>query len=691
MFFELVRRNSRRNRKENGLFFGSLLVSIIAFYIVLSLSQQDVMYFLREMESDAVNRLLEMIPVFYGLTLVILFFLIYFAGRFQMERRRHEFGMYLMMGMRRGRLFAMLLAEDFGGSVIALAIGLPAAVLLSELISLVTARVVGLGIIGHRFSFSLYAVALTAAGFLVIKLAAFLILSIKISREEIGSLLAERPDETKRQFPAAVYAVFLIAGVLGLGTAYYMAIRGISWSRIDRMAFTVVIGFAGTLCLFFGLRAVFGLIIRAGGKDRKLHVFNVRQLQENVIRQSSAMAVSSLLILAALCCFGAGIAMVRHYGDDEHILDYTFTAEYMDEENTSRKKADEIMSTLRESGLAHEFSDFIEMKVGSVRTSDDPDDTYSMDVVMNLISAMPATEDRDILLNNLSYMTYPHLIALSSYNELLDAAGRPKIELGENEAAVYMDTDVSTEVLRQMMNEALIKRPETLLDRDPLYLTGEVQTTALVTDRSITLSFALILPDEAFDYYTQGEYNIFVDAILGNREESVSLMTAISEMNAKLNETGLEYESYLQNMGRQLFYTVATSYITIYLAVVFLIVANTVIGVQFLMNQQKTNRRYRTLIRLGAVYETLCRSAGKQINWYFGIPTVIAAVSSIFGVRALFTGILSSRTMGSVSEMMVVSAAMILLLCMIELIYMIVVKRLSSRYLLTLMVPEREE
>src|SRR5699024_7554823 len=98
MFFELIRRNSRRNRRENGLFFASLLISIIAFYIVLSLSQQDVMQFLRQMESDAVNRLLAMIPLFYGMTLVILFFLIYFASKFQLERRRHEFGMYLMLG-----------------------------------------------------------------------------------------------------------------------------------------------------------------------------------------------------------------------------------------------------------------------------------------------------------------------------------------------------------------------------------------------------------------------------------------------------------------------------------------------------------------------------------------------------------------------------------------------------------------
>ena len=45
MFFKLISRGSKRNRKENGLFFSSLLVSILAFYMILSLSHQDVMIF----------------------------------------------------------------------------------------------------------------------------------------------------------------------------------------------------------------------------------------------------------------------------------------------------------------------------------------------------------------------------------------------------------------------------------------------------------------------------------------------------------------------------------------------------------------------------------------------------------------------------------------------------------------------
>lgn len=289
-------------------------------------------------------------------------------------------------------------------------------------------------------------------------------------------------------------------------------------------------------------------------------------------------------------------------------------------------------------------------------------------------------------------MSYPALISLSGYNELLSAAGLSCLELQKNEAAVYMDQDIVTDEMTGIMNQVLETKPAVQLDGQDFYLKGRVQTTSIVTDRAITLSFALILTDEVFDWFTQGDYSVYLSGILNpSVTEHTSLLNAISQVNEELDEAGISYESYLQNMGRQLFYVVAASYITIYLAVIFLIIANTIIGVQFLMGQQKSGKRYRTLVRLGATYETLCRSAGKQINWYFGIPTAVAVISSLFGVRALFTVLLSSDLRGKTAELLWISAAMILLLAVIEWIYMAAVKKSSSRYLLTLLEPEREE
>ena len=683
MFSELVKRNSRRSRRENGLFFASLLIAIIAFYIILSLSHQDVIVFLKTMESDAVNRLLTLVPALYIMTLCILFFLVYYANRFQLARRRHEFGVYLMLGMQRRTLFGMLLAEDLRSSVIALAIGLPAAVLISELISLVTARLVGLGIVGHSFALSLPAIGWTAAGFLAIKLLASLILSGKIVREEIGALLTETPEGTKRQRPAAVYAAALVLGIALLAGAYTFAIRGYAWSGPRYMASTLALGLTGTLLLFYALRFGIDRLARRGGTGR-LRVFNFRQVEETVIHRSGTLAISSLLILAALCCFGAGVATARSSRAETHVLDYTFPA--------NSQSADEVRQTLTARGLEGAFSDLFEMRIGRVRTSTDYQNTVKFPALQRTVDALPVSDERQQLQYLLEAASNPHLIALSGYNRLLTAAGLPELTLASNEAAVYCDSEVSSAENTALLDRLIVEGSAITIDGAPFTLVGQVQSVSVVTDRSITMLFALIVPDAAFDHYTQGDYDVYLDGVLApSMTEGKSLMNAIADMNALLNPLGLKYESYLQNLGRELFYIVAASYLTIYLAIIFLVVANTVIGVQFLMGQQKAARRYRTLVRLGAEHDTLCRAAKAQINWYFGLPVGVAAVSSAFGVRALFTGMLTAQAQRGMTDLMITAGAMILLLCVVEWIYMAAVKRSSSKYLLTLMAPEREE
>ena len=351
-----------------------------------------------------------------------------------------------------------------------------------------------------------------------------------------------------------------------------------------------------------------------------------------------------------------------------------------------------VRDTLAAHGLDGAFSDLFEMRIGRVRTSTDYQNTVKFPALQRTIDAMPVSDEQQQLQYMLEAVSYPYLIALSSYNRLLTTAGQPELTLADNEAAVYCDSEVSLASRTALINHLIAEGSSITIDGAPFTLCGQVQSVSVVTDRSITMSFALIVPDAVFDHYTQGDYDVYLDGVLApSMTEGKSLMNAIADMNALLDPLGLKYESYLQNLGRELFYIVAASYLTIYLAIIFLVVANTIIGVQFLMGQQKAARRYRTLVRLGAEHDTLCRAAKTQINWYFGLPVGVAAVSSLFGVRALFSGILSGSAQSGMAEMMIAAGAMILLLCVVEWLYMAAVKRSSSRYLLGLMAPEREE
>ena len=74
MFFELITRNSRRSRKrERSVFYDASCFCYRILYYTFSFTS-GCHAFLKTMESDAVNRLLTMIPVFYVMTLVVLFF-----------------------------------------------------------------------------------------------------------------------------------------------------------------------------------------------------------------------------------------------------------------------------------------------------------------------------------------------------------------------------------------------------------------------------------------------------------------------------------------------------------------------------------------------------------------------------------------------------------------------------------------
>ncbi len=81
MFFKHVRRNAAKYRKNNGLFFSSLVVAIVAFYTLLSLGDQDVMLFLKTIESDAVSKLMLLIPVVFMISL----FFVFFSGLFRLS------------------------------------------------------------------------------------------------------------------------------------------------------------------------------------------------------------------------------------------------------------------------------------------------------------------------------------------------------------------------------------------------------------------------------------------------------------------------------------------------------------------------------------------------------------------------------------------------------------------------------
>lgn len=684
MFSKLVTRNSQRNRKNNALYFSSMVLSVISFYIILSLSHQDVISFLTKMESDAVNRLLTMVPLFYVFTLFILLMLVYFASSVQMERRSHEFGVYLTLGMKRKTLFRMILMEDVRDSLIALVIGLPIAVILSEAISLVTVKLIGIGIVGHRFTLSLSAILFTVIGFFLVKLLAILVLSKRVVSKEIGELLFFKPVGAKKQInQKACFAAF-ISSVGCLGLAYYLGLSEHMWKNLIFMFLALFSGTLGTILLFYALR--FGIEwVMKHSKKKKLHDFNFRQIQEGIVSRSTLLAICSLLLFSAFCLAGYGSAVaLQHIQEDDHVLDYTF----LPNESTNVKDIRQILSS---AGLSSSFKDLVEVKLGSAYQENIGASAVDASALNNVISTMDNREFADDLMQFTS--DNGNILSESGYNELLKVAGQKPLDLGGNKVGLYLGKTIfEDEQSIKKLSELLKSNVAVKIGATSYRVDADIQQTNFVTDRAIAIGIAWIVPDTLFDQLTAGEYSSYLGGVLQPKlVEEKGLMMAISDINTQLAGTGLSYESYIQNAGRQIFYIVSSAYLTLYLATIFLIIGNTIIGIQFLMEQQKAHRRYQSLIHLGADYKILCRAANTQINGYFGIPIFVALLNAAFGTKTLFQGLLPYSYRDQSGKLLILVVIILVLIAIVEAIYIRIVKQSSSQYLWTLMKPAREE
>ena len=364
MFFNFIKRNSRKIRKENGVYFASLVISIVAFYVILSLGEQDVIVYLQTVESDAVERLLLIIPVLYAVSLFFVFFLVYFANRYQLQQRSHEFGLYLMMGMKQSKLFAMIMGETLWNGFVALCIGVPISLFLTELINLASSRLIGMGIIGHEFRISWPGLGMTVSGFIVVQLLAMFILSVIMSRKEPIDLLNEQKEKSQRLLsPKWSIVSFLTGATLLFGTIFLCVSYGLAVLYLRSLdyrifALIIMIGICGTFILFRGLGSLIGAWVkRKSSSSTGLFVFTARQLQENVLHQWSSLAVSSLLILMAIVCFAFGTSTALNNGAvSNRTVDYTFQGQQ-----------EKIVSILNSEELLPYINRYYEMEIGAFR------------------------------------------------------------------------------------------------------------------------------------------------------------------------------------------------------------------------------------------------------------------------------------------------------------------------------------
>ncbi len=666
MFFKQVWRNSARSRKGNGLLSGSLVIAIVAFYTLLSLGEQDVMRFLATIESDAVGKLLALLKLVYLVSLFFLFFLVYFACRYQTDSRRRELGLYQMLGMKRSRMFLLLFGETLMNSLISLLLGIPAALFLTEGISLATAKLVGLGIIGHRFAISAPAILGTVLGFVLVQLLSMLFICIQLGKTQPADFL--RSDAAKSQTPMSgtkSMGYFVLGAVLLL-TAYAIGIFLMKLLLLPLLALLVTAGILGTFFLYRGLGGFLGLRIRKKSPQAVgLDTFTARQVQEQVLAQYKPLAVASLLLVLALSCISYGISVGFGRTAGGRTADFSLFGEEA-----------EIARILGQAEIGKMVKESYPLQLSLIKDPYMAGGKEELDKT-NLKEILKGIEGSGNLVENL-HLEY--VISESSYNHVLRSMGKEDLHLGEKEVALYTSMHRDSTEFYEILQEALERGPSVGIQGSDYTILPELCYDNVVADRAISLYLALIVPDELFGRLARETSPYCWNLHLTEEAvEELGLMQAVQKMDEQLAAAGITYDSYLSGIGRNLFYTVAASYLTIYLGLLFLLIANTVIGLKFLIQQRQTRGRYVTLSMLGARAEAMAASVKKQIRVYFLLVLGVSSLSSAAAIVSLFTSVTRLPAGTSLPVVGGLAALALAGFLVIELIYIGVVRRTAVR------------
>ena len=369
--------------------------------------------------------------------------------------------------------------------------------------------------------------------------------------------------------------------------------------------------------------------------------------------------------------------IVEKYLSNEQIRPYVSNLNRMEIGNIKSTASDGISSPVDWSKFRKQIVQHLPQDVVDPATQEDGMYSFGSDqpAALNLLGLIDTGSSS------------PYLLPVSSYNRLLDAAGEKQISLGNNEVVYYLNPDFlgnaqdeTVTLLNQIAADAQANNEALLsINERPFYLVPSVPMKGLTADENIKIITALIVSDEIYSEFVNSDTcMVYWNFCIPNElVETKGLMLPIMEARDLLKPSGLYYESYLNNFGRQLFYVISGSYTTLYMGFMFLIIACALLALQFLTQMQTTKSRYLTLSILGARREQIKRSINQQVLWYFLLPLILACISGAVGIYAMQLYLYSGAAHLEQSYPLLIAMAVIVVLVMV--IYGVAVARTANR------------
>ena len=309
--FKLILRNVQKNIRDYLIYFLTLTLSVSLFYAFNSISDQPAFSDMGMTGSLLYDQLGILLSALSVVIAVVLAFLIIYANQFLLKRRKKELGVYMMLGMKKGRISRLFAGETICVGIIALVSGLILGFLFSQGLSLVALKLFAIELDKFQIVFSAGAFRQTVLCFAIIFFIVMLFNVWSVTNVKLIDLLtASRKNESmkaeNRVLPICLFVLSLIC--IGISVVLFNK-NGILPSR-DNMSFQIA-GTAlvvGTFLLFNSLSTVFIQAVRAskGFYLKGLNTFLVRQIGSKIRTNYLVVTIVCGLLTITICAVSIG-------------------------------------------------------------------------------------------------------------------------------------------------------------------------------------------------------------------------------------------------------------------------------------------------------------------------------------------------------------------------------------------------
>ena len=612
MYFKLAAKNMKKSLKDYTIYFLTLVFGVCVFYTFNSIKSQGVMMELSELQANAFELTNSVIGIASVFISFILGFLIVYANNYLIKRRKKEFGIYMTLGMENKSLSRIIFVETMLIGVISLGIGLVCGVLLSQGISVFTAKLFKTDITKFTFIFSKDAFIRTIICFGLIYLVVLIFNSYAVRKVQLIDLLnGARKNENLKVKNIWISVVVFLISITMIGIAYYMVLK--AGVAVVFNIVPIILGFVGTFLFFFSLSGFLLKILQANKKHylKDLNMFVLRQINSKINTTFISMSFICLMLFVAICTFSGGLGITKAMNIDLDDLTQ-FDASFWSYDT------DDIIGVINEQygGL----DPIIEEK--SQYTNYNTETNYS-----KFISQEAMEKNK----NNYPIFVDDKIkaIKLSDFNSVMRMLGKEEIDLEENEYYAFGDIP------------DLIKYIQEAMDRE---------TNVIVNGNELKPANYEVMEVTTYNSTMKNNICTFVvnDSLVNGLEVSMT------NLNIKFNCSEDEAENFINNNLRSVdregkipVYGMTKnelrdnsiglgamiSYLAIYIGIVFLITSAAVLALQQLCESADNSYRYELLKKIGVDDEMIKRSLFYQIGIYFMVPLSLAIVHAIVGLK----------------------------------------------------------